>query len=226
MGANVTAPHKQAVLPLLDERLGRGPRAGRAQHHRQRRRAPRAATTPTRAGWRAGCARSASTRPVEPALVLGAGGAARATVWALADLGASRGPRAESHARARQRSWSTSLQPHLSRSSLLVGPLDEAARAADAAVRRRRQRHSLGHHGAAPEVHPSCYSPAKRGHRAGLQPAGDRLHGGCAGRRARGPKMDWACCCTRLRWRSSAGPGQARRWTCYEARSSASGMRA
>ena len=104
MGANVTAPHKQAVVafwttcPTKSVALGVVNtivnQTGRLT-----------AATPTRAGWRAGCGRLASTPAGRPALVLGAGGAARATVWALADLEASSDAGAESHRRTGPGMW-------------------------------------------------------------------------------------------------------------------------
>ena len=93
----------------------------------------------------------------QPALVLGAGGAARAAVWALADLQASR-IRVLNRTIERGHDLVTSLQPHLRAVELSWGPLDEARQPVSAAPAVVINATSLGHHGAAPEVHPSCYS--------------------------------------------------------------------
>jgi shikimate dehydrogenase len=51
------------------------------------------------------------------------------------------------------------LQPHLQAVELSWGALEEAAKPATAARAVVINATSLGHHGTAPEVHPSCYSP-------------------------------------------------------------------
>ena len=80
-GANVTIPHKEAALALADERDATAARAiGAANTLTLRATARSRPTTPTR---RACSRRSASPSPARRALVLGAGGSARAAVWAL-----------------------------------------------------------------------------------------------------------------------------------------------
>jgi shikimate dehydrogenase len=93
-------------------------------------------------------------------LVIGAGGAARAAVWALAELGASS---------------IVVLNRTLGRAEALIGGLRgpigsySAVELSSGALSRAAEpaaepwavivnATSLGHHGAAPEVHPSCYS--------------------------------------------------------------------
>ena len=85
-GANVTVPHKLAALALAD--VASESRAGdrRRQHADLRRRAGSAPTTPTPAACSPRCP---SRRAGRRALVLGAGGAARAAIWALGAEGPS-----------------------------------------------------------------------------------------------------------------------------------------
>ena len=88
-GANVTVPHKQAVMPHLDELTPAADGHRRGEHHHRR---PRtggcAATTPMRRGFIA----DLRDHGVDPrggrCLVLGAGGSARAVVYGLAEAGA------------------------------------------------------------------------------------------------------------------------------------------
>ena len=103
-GANVTIPHKLAALALADarDRRRRGDRRG--QHAHLRRTAGSRPTTPTPAAC---STRSASRVAGARALVLGAGGAARAAAWALREAGAAEvrvwNRTAERAARARAR---------------------------------------------------------------------------------------------------------------------------
>jgi shikimate dehydrogenase len=81
-GVNVTVPHKQAVLPLCDEVSAEARRCGSVNTVLVREGGLRGETTDGRGLlWALG--------PVQPsdALVLGAGGAARAAVTALGDAG-------------------------------------------------------------------------------------------------------------------------------------------
>src|SRR5437870_5470052 len=87
LGANVTAPHKQAVLALIDDLSDEVVVLGALNTIVNQSGRLSGANTDARglARWM----RQAGIDPAgRPALVLGAGGAARATVWALADLGA------------------------------------------------------------------------------------------------------------------------------------------
>jgi shikimate dehydrogenase len=161
MGANVTAPHKQAMLALVDDLS-------------EEARALGAVNTVINHGGRligantdaAGLARwmRLANIPVlnQHALVLGAGGAARAVVWALFDLGANVVTvlnRTPSHAER----LVDELHPHLRRSDpyfdLVWGELIQAAEPHEPACQVVVNATSLGHHGAAPDVHPSWYSP-------------------------------------------------------------------
>ena len=86
VGVNVTIPHKEAALALADR--GRRPPRGdrRRQHAHLRRERDRGADNTDAPGLIA-----ALPGPIPPgaeALVLGAGGAARAAIWALREAGA------------------------------------------------------------------------------------------------------------------------------------------
>jgi shikimate dehydrogenase len=85
VGANVTIPHKEAALELADEASEAAERIGAANTLSFREGAIRADNTD------ASGLLAALPDPVEnrSALVLGAGGSARAAVWALAEQGAS-----------------------------------------------------------------------------------------------------------------------------------------
>ena len=155
LGANVTAPHKQAVIPLVDELSEEVLALG-------------ALNTIVNQGGRllgantdaAGLGRWMRLSGIEAvggaAAVLGAGGAARSAVWALAELGAARIVVLNRTA-ARAQSLVASLQPHLG-AKLTWGELRAAAEPTTETWRVIINATSLGHHGAAPEVHPSWYS--------------------------------------------------------------------
>ncbi len=155
-GANVTAPHKQAVMPLVDEL---SPEA----------RALGAVNTIVNTGGRLvgyntdadGLLRWMRLSDIDPAgrdaLVLGAGGAARSAVWALARLGA-RHIRVVNRGLARAQQLVGDLQPPLE-ADMSWGPLEAAAEPAAAPYGVVINATSLGHHGASPPVHPGCYSP-------------------------------------------------------------------
>ena len=89
-GANVTVPHKGAALAVADDGERDRARDRRRQHAELRRRRDPTPTTPTPAACSRRCPGSPAGRR---ALVLGAGGAARAVVWALV---AARAPRSTS----------------------------------------------------------------------------------------------------------------------------------
>jgi shikimate dehydrogenase len=156
MGANVTAPHKQAAVGYMDELAEEVVALG-------------VLNTIVNEGGRLvggntdarGLVRWMREVEIDPAgraaLVLGAGGAARAAVWALADLQAS-SVRVLNRTVERAQDVVMSLQPSLRGVELSWGALDAAALPAPVAWNVVVNATSLGHHGAAPEVHPSCYS--------------------------------------------------------------------
>jgi shikimate dehydrogenase len=156
-GANVTAPHKQEVLTLLDAVSEEVRVLGAVNTivHTDGRLAGDNTDARGLARWMAGLGIQARDRP---ALILGAGGAARATVWALAQLGVSR-----IHLLNRTAELASQLVddlvPHLSGRALSWGPLEEASRPTDEPWAIVVNATSMGHHGQAPDVHPSCYSP-------------------------------------------------------------------
>jgi shikimate dehydrogenase len=90
-------------------------------------------------------------------MVIGAGGAARATVWALAALGAS-SVLVLNRTVSRADDLVADFRPHFTEVELNAGPLDFAAARAQKPWAVIVNATSLGHHGSAPDVHPSCYS--------------------------------------------------------------------
>lgn len=156
-GANVTAPHKQAVMGLIDEVDVEAQALG-------------AVNTIINTGGRlsggntdaAGLARwmrlSGIDPSGEPAVVLGAGGAARSAVWALADLGASSVVVLNRTVENAQ-NLVTGLRRRLPSADLTWGALEEAEQPVNRPWRVVINATSLGHHGASPMVHSSWYSP-------------------------------------------------------------------
>jgi shikimate dehydrogenase len=156
LGANVTAPHKQAVIPLVDE-IGDEVRALGALNTIVNVNGRLLANNTDAAGLARWMRLSEIDPAGHPAVVIGAGGAARSAVWALADLGAVAVVvlnRTVEHAQT----LVTSLEPHLKSTDLMWGSLGEAAEPAARPWRVVINATSLGHHGSAPEVHPSWYS--------------------------------------------------------------------
>jgi shikimate dehydrogenase len=157
LGANVTAPHKRAVMEHLDEVSPEACALG-------------AVNTIVNEGGRlsgsntdaTGLARWMRLAGIDPlgkrALVLGAGGAARASVWTLADLGAA-SILVLNRTVERGQDLVTSMRHRLPHADLMWGNLDEAAEPARAPWPVVVNATSLGHQGSAPAVHPSCYSP-------------------------------------------------------------------
>ena len=156
LGANVTAPHKQAVIPLVDEVSEEVVALG-------------ALNTIVNRGGRlfggntdaAGLARwmrlSGISAEDGAAVVLGAGGAARSAVWALADIGAAR-VRILNRTPAKAATLVESLKPRV-KAELEWGELQAAAAPILEPWRIIINATSMGHHGSAPIVHPSWYSP-------------------------------------------------------------------
>ena len=87
VGANVTVPHKHAALALADRASAARARDRRRQHAELRRRRRDRRRQHRRAGPDRGA--RASIRPGAARVVLGAGGTARAAVWALREAGAA-----------------------------------------------------------------------------------------------------------------------------------------
>jgi shikimate dehydrogenase len=156
LGANVTAPHKQAVGCMLD-RLTEAARALGAVNTIANQAGELLGENTDAQGLERWMRRSGVDVRDRHALVLGAGGAARATVWALARAGASRID-VLNRTVDRAHELVALLQPQSPGVILRAGTLEEAAqrRAAPYAVVINAT--SLGHHGGAPTVHPSCYS--------------------------------------------------------------------
>jgi shikimate dehydrogenase len=156
MGANVTAPHKQAVVPFMDEVSDEVQALGVLNTIFNDNGRLIGSNTDARGlvHW----LRAAGIDPAGgPCLVLGAGGAARATVWALADMGATsililnRTPQ-------RAHELVSTLQPRV-KAEVTWGNLSRAAQPTATPSRVVVNATSLGHHGQAPDVHPSWYSP-------------------------------------------------------------------
>ncbi len=149
-GANVTAPHKQAVVALLDgiSEAARALGVVNTIVNRDGRLDGDNTDADGLARWMTSVGIEVRGRR---ALVLGAGGAARATVWALRQAGAQR-----IHVVNRTQARAAALVQQLGGT---CGSLEEVSRPTlepwDIVVNAT----SLGHHGSAPSVHPSCYSP-------------------------------------------------------------------
>jgi shikimate dehydrogenase len=158
LGANVTAPHKEAALALVDELSQEVVALGALNTIVNQSGRLVGANTDARglARWM----RQSGVDPAgRPALVLGAGGAARATVWALSDLGAS-SVRVLNRSPERAQSLIEALRPRLPKTPLSAGRLAEAAEQPSTRWGVIVNATSLGHDGAAPAVHPGCYSRA------------------------------------------------------------------
>jgi len=156
LGANVTAPHKQAVLALMDDLSEEVVALGALNTIVNQSGRLIGANTDARglARWMRQVGIDAAG---QPALVLGAGGAARATVWALADLGAS-SVRVLNRTPEHAQTLIEALRPRLSSTELSWGHLAEAAAPPSAQWQVIVNATSLSHHGEAPVVHPGCYS--------------------------------------------------------------------
>jgi shikimate dehydrogenase len=157
MGANVTAPHKQAAVAMMDEVSDEVRALG-------------ALNTIVNDGGRLigettdarGLERAMRDAQIDPSgsacLVLGAGGAARATVWALGSMGA-RSVLVLNRTPEHAQQLVTMLQPHFPHTVLTCGQLAQAAQPCTERLTLIVNATSMGHHGGAPEVHAGCYSP-------------------------------------------------------------------
>lgn len=157
LGANITAPHKAAAWRLMDDVSAEAcalgvintivPREGRLVGDN------------TDAGGLAEWLRARGIAAAgAQAVVLGAGGAARATVVALAQLGAS-SARVLNRTPARAELLVRDLQPQVGELRLSWGDLAEAARPRDEPLALVINATSLGLYGSAPSVDASWYSP-------------------------------------------------------------------
>ncbi len=155
LGANVTAPHKEAVIPLVDE-LGEEVVALGALNTIVNVDGRLLGANTDAAGLARWMRASGIEAQHRAAVVLGAGGAARSAVWALSDLGAERIV-VLNRTLERGESLVRSLQPRV-RVDLEYGQLQTAAEPTSAAWGVVVNATSMGHHGEAPAVHPSWYS--------------------------------------------------------------------
>ncbi len=157
LGANVTAPHKQAVMPFLDQLSDEARTLGAVN------------TIVNRGGILGGdntdalgLVRWMSQVGIDvagqEAVVLGAGGAARAATLALARLGARR-VLVLNRTREKADRLVDDLRPHACGASLEAGDLTLAGAPTVAPAGAVVNATSLGHHGGAPEVHPTWYTP-------------------------------------------------------------------
>jgi shikimate dehydrogenase len=157
LGANVTAPHKEAVVGLLYEVSNAAAALGAVNTIINR--SGRLCGDNTDA---AGLARWMTSAGIQPkgdkALVIGAGGAARAAVWALAQLGAN-SVRIVNRTPERAAELVMSMSRRLPQTELTSAAISEAGRPASEPRAIIINATSLGHHGQAPDVHPSWYSP-------------------------------------------------------------------
>ena len=155
LGANVTAPHKQAVMPLVDE-LSEEVLALGALNTIVNVGGHLVGANTDAAGLGRWMRLSGVSARGDAAVVLGAGGVARSAVWALGELGATRVV-VLNRTVERAQSLVTSLQPHL-QIELEWGELQVVAEPTTQPWRVIVNATSLGHHGGAPAVHPSWYS--------------------------------------------------------------------
>jgi shikimate dehydrogenase len=157
LGANITAPHKAAAGQLMDE-LSDAARALGVINTIVPRDSCLLGDNTDAAGLAEWLRSAGIDCAGQDAMILGAGGAARATVIALAQLDA-RSAKVLNRTPERAEALVNDLRPHVGQLQLGHGPLEEAARPCSQAPKLLVNATSLGHHGAAPSVHPSCYSP-------------------------------------------------------------------
>jgi shikimate dehydrogenase len=157
LGANVTAPHKAAACQLMDE-VSAEARALGVINTIVPRDGQLLGDNTDAAGLAAWLRREGIDARGAEAVVLGAGGAARATVMALGQLGA-RSARVLNRTPERAEMLVYDLQPHVGDLRLSWGALEEAATPRVEPARLVVNATSLGHHGSAPSVDASWYSP-------------------------------------------------------------------
>ena len=157
LGANVTAPHKHAVMEHLDD-VSAEARALGAVNTIVNRGGTLSGSNTDAGGLVRWMQLSNIQAEGRVALVLGAGGAARAAVWALADQGVNV-VTVLNRTVGRAESLVMDLQPRLTSVDLMWGSLAEAAEPPVSPYEIVINATSLGHQGSAPAVHPGCYSP-------------------------------------------------------------------
>ena len=163
-GVNVTIPHKEAALALATEATdrARGDRRRQHPHLRPGRRDPRRQHRRLRLHRQpAAGGAEAGAPPPGPALVLGAGGSARAVVAALLAEGLP-----EVRVASRTRARAEALRDHFG--PRLVAPIGLEATAAAADGRDHRQRHLARHGGREPRCRSTsraCPGGARHRHR-------------------------------------------------------------
>jgi len=159
LGANVTVPHKGAVVPFLDALAEEARLLGAVNTIVRRPDGSLVGDNTDAAGLQRWLVAAGAGVVVAAGdcLVLGAGGAARATVMALARCGA-RSIRVLNRTPGRAAALAADLAPRLPDARLSAGPLAEAAAAGDAyAVVVNAT--SLGLHELGPDVHPTRFGP-------------------------------------------------------------------
>lgn len=156
LGANITAPHKAAVVPFVDD-VAEEVRALGVVNTIVNQRGRLVGGNTDAAGLARWMRLSDIDTQGGAALVLGAGGAARSVVWALAELGATSIVVLNRTAR-RGDDLVNGFRARLANVDLRSGPLEEATLAVDAPYRVVINATSLAQHSSAPAVHPSCYS--------------------------------------------------------------------
>lgn len=156
LGANVTAPHKLAVIPFLDGLEPEAALLGAVNTilHRDGRLTGDNTDARGLQAWM-----DEADLPVagRPCLVLGAGGAARATVLALARKQAGTILIANRTV-ARAEQLARDLAPHVGRAALQVESLERLERPSTRQFRVVVNATSLGHEGRAPRLDPSWYT--------------------------------------------------------------------
>ncbi len=187
LGANVTAPHKQAIIPLLDDLADEARRLGAVNTVIQRDGRLLGDNTDA-AGLQRWFREAGILLAGRDALVLGAGGAARSAVLALARAGAhsvlvlNRTP-------ARATTLVADLASSVPGTELSAGNIAAATAPAARGYAAVINATSLSHQGGTPEMHPSwfgagciavdlAYNPPRTGFMRAARDAGARTENG------------------------------------------------
>lgn len=157
-GANVTAPHKLAIVPLLDELTdeARGLGAVNTVVNRGGRLLGHNTDASGLARW---LMEAGIYVPERRAVVLGAGGAGRASVLALVRLGA-REVLVLNRTVETAEALVEDLQPWLGSTAARGGSIERAAAPTASPAEIMVNATSLAHLGGAPAVHPSWFGPS------------------------------------------------------------------